>query len=95
MTEYPGTTGGDAEDERAAAADGETASSPIKRERAQAVEVEIVPDRGQWAVDIVVFFADSVVRRRIQTYRTEALARIAAGYIKRGAERDIGGPIHG
>ncbi|HTY71652.1 MAG TPA: hypothetical protein VMI11_04410 [Actinomycetes bacterium] len=59
------------------------------------VEVEVVPERGQWAVDIIVIFDDGVVRRRIQTYRTERLARISAGYIKRGAERDISGPING
>ncbi len=67
----------------------------IKRERALGVEVEVVPERGQWAVDIIVFFSDGVVRRRIETYRTEALARISANYIKRGAERDIGGPVNG
>lgn len=59
------------------------------------VETEIVPERGQWAVDIVVIFTDGVVRRRVQTYRTEALAKISASYIKRAAERDIPGPING
>jgi hypothetical protein len=65
-------------------------------EHASAVETVVVPDRGQWAVDIVVFFPDGVVRKRIATYRTETLARISATCIRRGAERDIGGgPIHG
>jgi hypothetical protein len=65
--------------------------SPTKTERALGVETVIVPDRGLWAVDIVVVFNDGVVRRRIQTYRSEKLAQISAGYIKRGAEREIGG----
>jgi hypothetical protein len=64
-------------------------------ERALGVETEIVKERGQWAVDIIVFFADGVVRRRIATYRTEALAKISANLIKRAAERDIPGPLNG
>ncbi len=64
-------------------------------QRALAVETVITPERGQWAVDIVVLFPDGMVRRRIATYRTEALARISASCIKRGAERDIDGPING
>jgi hypothetical protein len=64
-------------------------------ERALGVETEVVAEHGQWAVDIIVFFADGVVRRRISTYRTEALAKISASYIKRAAERDIPGPLNG
>ncbi len=64
-------------------------------ERATAVETVVVPERGQWAVDIIVFFPDEVVRRRIATYRTETLARISASCIRRGAERDIPGPLNG
>ena len=64
-------------------------------ERALGVETEIVAERGQWAVDIIVFFEDGVVRRRIATYRTEALAKISASSIKRAAERDIPGPLYG
>jgi hypothetical protein len=59
------------------------------------VETEVIPERGQWAVDIVVLFTDGVVRRRVETYRTEALAAISAKYIKRAAEREIPGPING
>ena len=59
------------------------------------VETEVIPERGQWAVDIVVFFTDGVVRRRVATYRTEALAKINASFIKRAAERDIPGPLNG
>jgi len=64
-------------------------------ERALGVETVIVPERGLWAVDIVVFFPDEIVRRRIATYRTEALARISASCIRRAAERDIPGPLNG
>lgn len=62
---------------------------------ALSVETEVIPERGQWAVDIVVIFDDGVVRRRVDTYRTEALAKIAAKSIKRAAERDIAGPLNG
>lgn len=56
------------------------------------VETVVVEDRGQWAVDIVVVFADGVVRHRIGTYPTRARAEISAKLVKRGAEREIGGP---
>lgn len=58
------------------------------------VETEIIPERGQWAVDIIVIADDGVVRRRISTYRTEKLARISADLIRRSADRDIAGPIN-
>lgn len=64
-------------------------------EHAERVETEVVEDRGQWAVDIIVFFADSIVRRRINVYRTRARAEISARLIKRGAEREIEGPLNG
>jgi hypothetical protein len=62
---------------------------------AVSVETEVIPEKGLWAVDIVVIFTDGVVRRRVDTYRTKALATISAKYIKRAAERDISGPING
>lgn len=64
-------------------------------ERALAVETVVVPERGQWAVDILVVFSDGIVRRRIATYRSENLANISANCIRRGAERDINGPVNG
>ena len=67
----------------------------MAQERALGVETEVIQERGQWAVDIIVFFADGMVRHRIATYRTEALAKISASAIKRAAERDIPGPLHG
>lgn len=59
------------------------------------VSTEVIEENGQWAVDIVVIFDDGVVRRRIETYRTKRQAEIAADLIKRTAERDIKGPLHG
>lgn len=64
-------------------------------ERALSVETVVVPVKGQWAVDIIVIFTDGVVRRRVDTYRTEALAKISANYIRRAAERDLPGPLNG
>jgi hypothetical protein len=59
---------------------------------ARGVETVIVGERGQWAVDIVVVFADGVVRKRITTYRTRGRAELAASLIKRAAERDRRSP---
>lgn len=59
-------------------------------DEAQAVYTVVVAERGQFAVDIVVVFADGVVRKRIGTHRTRRRAEIAANLIKRAAERDIG-----
>lgn len=56
---------------------------------ARAVDTVVVPDRGQWAVDIVVVFDDGVVRKRISTHRTRRRAELAADLIKRAAERDL------
>jgi hypothetical protein len=76
--------------------DGEPNDKP-KSSRAQAHDVEtvVVEERRQWHVEIIVVFEDEVVRRRVGTYRTEKRARIAADLIKRTAQRDISGPIHG
>lgn len=59
------------------------------------VQTVVVADRGQWAVEVIVVFADGVVRKRIGTHRTKARAELAADLIKRAAERDIRGPVHG
>jgi hypothetical protein len=59
------------------------------------VETAVIEENRQWHVEIIVVFEDEVVRRRVGTYFTEKRARIAADLIKRTAERDISGPIHG
>lgn len=61
----------------------------MSAEVARAVATVVVPDRGQWAVDIVVVFDDGVVRKRISTHRTRRRADLAADLIKRAAERDL------
>ncbi len=71
----------------------ESAESP--EPRATAVETYVEAERGQWRVDLAVFFDDEVVVRTINTYRTERKAIVAASWIKRAAERDIRGPLHG
>lgn len=57
---------------------------------AQDVQTVVVEERGQWAVEVVVVFADGVVRKRINTHRTKERAELAADLIKRAAEREIG-----
>lgn len=59
------------------------------------VETVVVPERGRWAVEIVVVFADGVVRKRIDTHATKARAELSARLIKRAAERDLRGPLNG
>lgn len=60
------------------------------------VQTVVVSDHGQWAVEVVVVFADGVVRKRINTHRTKQRAELAADLIKRAAERDIGrAPMRG
>ncbi len=59
------------------------------------VQTVVVEERGRWAVEIVVVFADGVVRKRIDTHATRARAELSASLIKRAAERDIAGPVNG
>lgn len=66
-----------------------------KPDRAESVETVVFHERGRWVVEIVVMFADSVVRHRIDDFPTKARAEISARLIKRGAERDIEGPLNG
>ena len=64
-------------------------------EVAHAVDTVVVEERGQFAVEIVVVFADGVVRKRIDTHRTRRRAEQAASFIKRAAERDARGRLTG
>ena len=59
------------------------------------VQTVVVEERGRWAVEIVVVFADGVVRKRIDTHNTKARAELSANLIRRAAERDIRGPVRG
>lgn len=84
------------EEEQARARQEWRTEPPTGRHEAFAVETVVAPERGQWAVDIVVVFEDEVIRRRIDTYRTERLAQISADLIRRTALRELpGGPING
>ncbi|WP_240431358.1 hypothetical protein [Mycobacterium kyogaense] len=56
---------------------------------ARTVETVVVPERGQWVVEVVVVFDDGVVRTRIGTYRSRRRAELAADLIKRAAEREL------
>ncbi|MBW0116776.1 hypothetical protein [Pseudonocardia abyssalis] len=62
---------------------------------AESVQTVVVEDRGRWVVEIVVVFADGVVRHRIDSFHTRERAEISAGLIKRAAERDLRGPLNG
>jgi len=59
------------------------------------VQTVVVEEHGRWAVDIIVVFADGVVRKRIDTHATRRRAELSAGLIKRAAERNISGPLNG
>ncbi|WP_234834777.1 hypothetical protein [Mycolicibacterium stellerae] len=64
-------------------------------DEAFSVDTVVTEERGRWAVDIVVVFADGVVHKRIDTHPTRARAELSARMIKRAAERDIRGPLNG
>jgi hypothetical protein len=65
-------------------------------EQALDVQTVVVEESGRWFVEIVVVFADGVVRKRINSHATPARAELAADLIRRAADRDIGGgPVHG
>jgi hypothetical protein len=64
-------------------------------DEAIAIETFVSADSGRWKVEIVVIFPDEAVRRTINHYRTQRHAEIAASWIKRAAQRDIEGPLHG
>jgi hypothetical protein len=78
-------------------ADRPKTSMPDSSSADEALDVQTVvtPERGRWAVDIIVVFRDGVVRDRIDTFPTEARAQLSAGLIKRAAERDLRGPLNG
>lgn len=56
------------------------------------VQTVVVEERGRWAVEIIVVFADGVVRTRIDTHATKARAELSARLIKRAAERELRRP---
>ncbi|PND57970.1 hypothetical protein CRM90_10640 [Mycobacterium sp. ENV421] len=72
-----------------------TVGKDISTDEALDVQTVVVEECGRWAVEIVVVFADGVVRKRIDTHHTKARAELSARLIKRAAEREIRGPING
>lgn len=66
-----------------------------RSDAAIAVDTTVVERSGRWAVEIVVIFPDEAIRRTVNDYPTRRHAEIAAGWIKRAAERDIEGPVNG
>ena len=60
------------------------------------MQTVVVEECGRWFVEIIVVFADGVVRKRIHSHATRSRAELAADLIRRTADRDIGGgPVHG
>ncbi|SOX53914.1 hypothetical protein MAAFP003_2590, partial [Mycobacterium ahvazicum] len=59
------------------------------------VQTVVVEECGRWFVEIVVVFADGVVRKRIDGHATKRRAELSANLIKRAAERNIRGPLNG
>lgn len=80
------------DDGSGSAGDRRSAGTPDK---AFGVDTVVYLEKGRWAVDINVLFRDGVVRHRIDTYPTKERADISARLIKRGAERDVRGPMNG
>jgi hypothetical protein len=70
-------------------------TAPPHVRHADSVETVVELERGRWAVDIVVVFPDGATRHRIDTFPTKARAEISARLIKRAAERELQGPLHG
>jgi hypothetical protein len=64
-------------------------------DQALSVDTVVSEEHGRWAVDIVVVFADGIVRKRIDTHATKTRAELSARMIKRAAKRDLRGPLNG
>jgi hypothetical protein len=62
---------------------------------ALAAQTFVEYERGQWVVYLEVIFWDITCRHRIEAYRTERQARVAAEWIRRGAQRDLPCPPDG
>ena len=76
----------------------ERRTDPNRTSTDQALDVQtvVVEESGRWFVDIIVVFADGVVRKRIHSHATRDRAELAADLIRRTADRDIGGgPVNG
>lgn len=55
-------------------------------------QTEVVLENGAWVVYLEVWFVDGIERKRIQAYRSEHKARVAARWIAWSARREISPP---
>lgn len=62
---------------------------------ALAIETYVTERNGRWVVEVAVIFTEEAVRKTINDYPTRRQADVAAGWIKRAAQRDIEGPVNG
>lgn len=100
VAERPDTDPSSGDDASGAADEGHTRPRTQQRadssaDEALSVDTVVTSERGRWAVDIIVVFADGVVHKRIDTHPTRARAELSARMIKRAAEREIRGPLNG
>lgn len=75
--------------------DAEPTRAPGTGDPAIAVDTTVREERGRWVVDIAVVFPDGAVQHTVNDYPTRRHAEIAAQWMRRAADRDIEGPIHG
>ncbi len=64
-------------------------------DEALAAQTSVAYERGQWVVYLEVIFWDETRRHRIEAYRSERMARVAADWIRRAAQRDLPHPPDG
>ena len=58
-------------------------------QEAASAETFVEERSGRWYVGIAVLFDDGVVRKEINSYRSQREAEIAARYIRRSANRNL------
>ena len=51
------------------------------------VRTEVVRERGQWAVYLLVIDLEGISRRRLSVHRSEREAQVTASSVQRGANR--------
>jgi len=62
---------------------------------AVAAQTSVVYERSQWVVYLEIIFRAETRRYRIEAYRSERQARIAADWIERAAQRELPHPPTG
>jgi hypothetical protein len=59
------------------------------------VRAEVVEERGQWVVILLLIDPEGIERRRLSAYRTEREATLAASTLQRAAHRRQAPPQDG